>query len=273
MTGPRHRLLVWALLVAGLAPGVVSAAHAEAFAGPPPTPAVSAVQACALQTSPAPVALGAGAVESFIDRATAQALIERTQAQAGGKIDPDYVDNLRVAVRMDDGSRATVLVPKAMAVRVGDRVTVESSYRNAQLPCNYIPNLVTADLGPAPAQISSAPSSVPSQTVACTLQAPPVPNALGSGTVASFIDRTTAQALIGRTQAQAGGKIDPGYVDNLRVVVTMDDGGRATVIIPMSMAVRVGDRVAVQSSYRSAQLPCNYVPNLVTADLGPSPAP
>ena len=282
--GPRNRLLPWVLLVTGLSPGVAPAqpggaftVPAKAFADQAPAPAAAGAQACALQSSPAPAALGAGAVESFIDRATAQALIERTQSQAGGKIDPDYVDNLRVAVRMDDGGRATVLVPKTMVVRIGDRVAVQSAYRSAQLPCNYIPNLVTADLGPTPepaqTQISSALNSTASDTQACTLHTPPVPNALGSGTVASFLDRATAQALIGRTQAQAGGKIDPDYVDNLRVAVTMDDGGRATVLVPKAMAVRVGDRVAVQSAYRSAQRPCNYVPNLVTADLGPSPAP
>jgi hypothetical protein len=241
----------------------VSAAIGEASAGQ--------TQACALQVSPAPLALGGGVVESFIDHATAQAMIGRTQTQAGGKIDPDYVDNLRVAVRMDDGSRATVLIPKAMAVRIGDRVAVQSSYRSAKLPCNYVPNLVTIDLGPAPDQLAA--SSPGSGAQACALRAAPAPTALGGGVVESFIDRETAQALIGRTQAQAGGKIDPDYVDNLRVAVRMDDGGRATVLVPKAMVVQVGDRVAVESSYRSAKLPCNYVPNLVTADLGPSSAP
>jgi hypothetical protein len=254
-----------------------SGVRAQAAAQPAPAPAAPETQACALQASPAPIALGGGTVESFIDHDTAQALIGRTQAQAGGRIDPDYVDNLRVAVRMDDGSRATVIVPKAMAVRIGDRVAVQGSYRSAQLPCNYIPNLVTTDLGPAPesalAQVASASSPAGAEAQACALRSPPVPTALGGGTVESFIDRDKAQALIGRTQVQAGGRIDPDYVDNLRVTVRLDDGRRATVLIPKAMEVRIGDRVAVQGSYRNEKLACNYIPNLVTADLGPGSAP
>jgi hypothetical protein len=111
---------------------------------------------CALRTPPAPNALGAGVITAFIDHDRAIALVDRTQQQAGGKIDPDYIDNQRVTVRLDNGGRATVLIPKPMSVRLGDRVTVQGAYRNAQLPCNYIPNLVTADLGPSP---SPAPAT------------------------------------------------------------------------------------------------------------------
>jgi hypothetical protein len=277
MPGTLNRLITWSRAEALAAAAVVLCLllrPGPASAGPTPTAAApEQAQACALRTLPAPTSMGDGVVESFIDHATAQAMIERTQAQAGGKIDPDYVDNLRVAVRMDDGTRASVLIPKAMAVRVGDHVAVQSSYRNAQLPCNYIPNLVTADLGPALDLVAPASSPVGSGAQACALRAPPVPTAMGGGTVESFIDPARAQALIVRTQAQAGGKIDPDYVDNLRVAVRMDDGQRATVLVPKAMDVRVGDRVAVEGSYRNAKLPCNYIPNLVTVDLGPSPTP
>src|SRR6185312_10335923 len=161
------------------------------------------VQACALRAAPAPVALGNGTVQSLVERTEAEAMIVRTQAMAGGKIDPDYANNQRLAVTLDDGQRFTVLAPPGMVVHVGDRVAVQSSYRNAQLPCNYVPNLVTADLGSAPVPTSSAGPGEP----ACALRASPVANPLGSGTVAAYIDRERARALIGITQAQAGGKI------------------------------------------------------------------
>ena len=140
------------------------------FRSPPPAPApavpAAAAQAlpgaetlaCTLKSAPTPVALGAGTVYGFENRSISLARIQLTEQTVGGKIDPDYVDNLRVDVHLDSGRDIVFLVPKALAVRVGDRVTVQGGYRNAALPCNYIPNLITADLGPAPPRSVAAPT-------------------------------------------------------------------------------------------------------------------
>jgi hypothetical protein len=127
---------------------------------PPPAAAnalpAAATTACTLRISPSPSAMGAGTVTGFQTQALATAYIGLNEQQIGGKIDPDYVNNLRAEVRMDNGATANVVVPRAMAVRVGDRVTAQRGYRNALLPCNFIPPLVTADLGPG-----AAPSDTP----------------------------------------------------------------------------------------------------------------
>jgi hypothetical protein len=41
---------------------------------------------------------------------------------------------------------------------VGDRVTLQDTYRNMNLPCNYIPNLIVGDVGP---QTNAAPATTP----------------------------------------------------------------------------------------------------------------
>lgn len=105
---------------------------------------------CLLTMPAAPTGFGQGTVLSFEDHATSLARIKMTEARAGGQIDPDYVDNQRVTLRMGNGSYQIFLVPRTMHVNLGDRVMIQGGYRNINLPCNYIPNLITADLGPPP---------------------------------------------------------------------------------------------------------------------------
>jgi hypothetical protein len=117
-------------------------------------------QACTLRARPVAVNAGAGTVTGFESRAVSLARIPLTEQQIGGKIDPDYVDNLRVDVHLDSGANQSFVVPREMAVRVGDRVTAQGVHRNAALACNYFPPLITADLGPAAKPASSpAPDS------------------------------------------------------------------------------------------------------------------
>lgn len=68
------------------------------------------------------------------------------------------MNNQRVVVRLDDGRTRVMLVPAAMQVQVGDRVTLQDTYRNMNLPCNYIPNLIVGDVGP---QTNAAPATTP----------------------------------------------------------------------------------------------------------------
>src|SRR4051812_16203460 len=142
-------------------PKIAASPPVQLAALPPPThavtplvrPATPAPQSnvCLLVGPPAPNHFDAGKVVSFEDHATSLARIQLTQAHNGGQIDPDYVDNQRVTVELRSGQYVVFLVPKTMQVQVGDRVNVQGGYRNINLPCNYVPNLITADLGPAPA--------------------------------------------------------------------------------------------------------------------------
>jgi hypothetical protein len=86
------------------------------------------------------------------------ALIQTTQRKIGGLIDPDYADNQRVNVGLDGGVVRLVLVPKTMQVHIADTINWQEGYRNAKLPCNYIPALITADLGSQGA-VKSAPDA------------------------------------------------------------------------------------------------------------------
>jgi hypothetical protein len=144
-------------------------AATQVAAIPAPAASASASQAPAAQSSDVclsgwPTLPGSGpggVVMSFYDQATALNMIQVTQAQNHGKIDPDYVDNLRVQLRLPNGKPLVALVPKSMTVHVGDHVTFQGGYRVANLPCNYIPSLLTADLGNAPSSGTGMPPQQP----------------------------------------------------------------------------------------------------------------
>jgi hypothetical protein len=104
--------------------------------------------------SPTPQLIGLGTVIGFEDHALSLARIQVTEAQAGGKIDPAYIDNQRIIVQRPSGQTSVFILPKGMTVQIGDRVTLQNGYRNMALPCNYIPVEIATDIGPAPAQTS-----------------------------------------------------------------------------------------------------------------------
>jgi hypothetical protein len=86
----------------------------------------------------------------------------------------------------------------------------------------------------------------------------------GEGVVVSFLEAQDATATLARTEAQVGGSIDPKYVANRRAVIRMPNNAQTTVVVPAEVTLAAGDRVVFQSSHRSRDLPCSYVPNLVT---------
>jgi hypothetical protein len=105
---------------------------------------------------------------------------------------------------------------------------------------------------------------------ACALQQPDKPHAHGHGKVLGFEDRANARAGIAGREAQRGGAIDPGYVNDQRAYVRQDDGLVDVFDIPAGVTLHVGDRVRLQGSYRNAALACSYVPHLIFPDDGPS---
>jgi hypothetical protein len=105
--------------------------------------------ACEIQAPPAPTSLGAGTVTVLMNPAQIKANIEGGQAQLHGVMDPDYVNRTAVLVHLDSGLNQVGRLPPGQTAKVGDRVTLQSMYRNFALPCHYIPNVVTASLGPS----------------------------------------------------------------------------------------------------------------------------
>lgn len=128
-------------------------------------------QACRITAPGLPQHFGVGVVVGFENHDISLARIQLTQTQMGGKIDPAYIDLQRVHLRMPNGRIVTFIQPKNLTVRIGDRVTVQDSYRNVNLPCNYIPQQITSDLGPA--QNPPAPANGPTAPPADGDQAPP----------------------------------------------------------------------------------------------------
>ena len=85
-----------------------------------------------------------GTIIGFMTTDQALASIQLTQQRAGGSIDPAYISNTRVRVRVEGRRRISgVLVPENMQVHIGEHVTFITAHRNKALPCNYIPNLIT----------------------------------------------------------------------------------------------------------------------------------
>lgn len=140
----------------------ISAPAAPAAAPVPAEPAhVAALpdsqtpaQACGLRQPAGPYPMGLGTIIGFETPAQSLADIPRREARLGGTIDPAYVHDLRAMVRQDDGRVQGFDVLPGMTVNMGDRVTLQDSYRNQSRPCSYIPILITADSGPtaSPAQ-------------------------------------------------------------------------------------------------------------------------
>jgi hypothetical protein len=122
---------------------------------PAQTP-MSGAPACALHQPASPLPMGLGTIIALQDPVLSLADIPRREARLGGSIDPDYVHDLRAVVRQDDGRIQAFDVPRGMTVQVGDRITLQDSYRSTALPCSYIPILITANLGP-PATPTQAP--------------------------------------------------------------------------------------------------------------------
>jgi hypothetical protein len=171
------------------------------------------------------------------------------------------------AISVPPPMHAAIVPPAAL---VAPAPTSPAPVIPSPAPHNHIASLAPPPAAPASAQpqVQAAPASQPQ---ICLLVMPPAPQVFGSGMVIGFENHATSMARIQMTQAHTGGLIDPGYIDNQRVTVKIGNGHYQIFLVPRTMQVQLGDRVTVQGGYRNINLPCNYVPNLVTADLGQAP--
>ena len=109
---------------------------------------IQAPTACALREPEAPRPGGLGTVIGLQDPVVTRANIHMRETQRGGAIDPRYLNDLRVAVRQDNGIVDYFDVPPGMTAHVGDRVKLQGSYRSAASACSYIPHMAIPNDAP-----------------------------------------------------------------------------------------------------------------------------
>ena len=88
-----------------------------------------------------------GQIVGFLSRPQALKLLDRTQREVNGKIDPAYVNNLRAVIHLDGkpaGARVVVLVPQNMVVHYGEHVEALGGRPSRTLACHYVPNLIVS---------------------------------------------------------------------------------------------------------------------------------
>jgi len=70
-------------------------------------------------------------------------LFQRMQALRDLLVSPDYLDNVGVVFRDEQGVSWSVLVPHGLTVSVGDRIEVAAARLDPSRTCHYIPGLVS----------------------------------------------------------------------------------------------------------------------------------
>jgi hypothetical protein len=98
--------------------------------------------ACALQEPDAPRPRGLGTIIRIQDAAVARVDIPMREARRGGAIDPRFLNDRRAVVQRGDGNVDTFDVSPEMTANVGDRVSLQGSYRSMTSTCSYIPQMV-----------------------------------------------------------------------------------------------------------------------------------
>lgn len=87
------------------------------------------------------------------------------------------------------------------------------------------------------------------------------------GRIIAFIPPTQAMAMIPQSEKAANSKIDPHYVQNLRVVFRPDGAPMyvqpLAAVVPLGMNAYVGEQVLFIGGHASPNLACHYIPNLV----------
>jgi hypothetical protein len=104
---------------------------------------------------------GSGKIIGFLSQSEASDLLQRTEMQLRARINPHYLTNLRAVVEpsgFSGGRRYIAIVPKTLAVRVGDQIEYAGGYTDTSMPCHYIPNLISRVIEPpASADGTSSP--------------------------------------------------------------------------------------------------------------------
>lgn len=149
--GPTRGILitvVGALITAGIAtitlsPGLIGAARPGPPGAAPAVTSKAAVtqQTCNARLPSAPDQL-TGVVTGLISDEHALAITRSVEAQLGSKTNPAYPPLKHAWVRIFWGNQTLqtmAAIPVSLSVKIGDRVELNSRYRDPTLPCHFIP--------------------------------------------------------------------------------------------------------------------------------------
>jgi hypothetical protein len=96
-------------------------------------------QSCTAQLPGAPDHV-TGRVTQFVPAEQVLSATRAVEAQVGAKISPAYLPLRRAGIEGQNGSFSTMAaIPEYMTVKIGDLVELNSRYRDASLPCHFIP--------------------------------------------------------------------------------------------------------------------------------------
>src|SRR5262249_1494734 len=148
-------------------------AVAPAAAASPPARSAALQPGCNSPIPDTPTRIVAR-VTGFVSAEQALAATRAVEAQLGAKANPAYLSLPRVAAEgYPDSSRLKTMaaIPEQMTVKIGDVVELNTRYRDASLPCHFIPWMINrivdasaasqAAATPTPAQNSPATPGPP----------------------------------------------------------------------------------------------------------------
>jgi hypothetical protein len=93
----------------------------------------------------------------------------------------------------------------------------------------------------------------------CTSQIPDAPEHV-TARVTGVVPREEALAATRTVESQIGAKISPAYLTWPRVSAQLLTGQATLAAYPVSMTVKIGDLVELNTRYRDRSLPCHFIP-------------
>lgn len=163
-------------------------------------------------------------------------------------------------------STGVLLMAAATLPLLGSRVDVNALTADHLAVASSGPTIV-AGASHAQQTVPAVPGSDSSGAAGASCSLSLVPGSDGEGVVAGFLSPESAAALLTRTEASVGAKINPAFAQNLRASLSVKTGQgsrRVVALVPNGMIVKPGDRVAFTRGHRDMSLPCNYIPNLIS---------
>lgn len=145
-----------------------------------------------------------------------------------------------IALLYNDGTRAVLVLNKGKS---GER-----TFREAFADWDK-----TDRMAPGPAMQSEKVQS------GCTSQLPDAPQHV-TARVTGMVPSEEVLAATRAVESQIGAKISPAYRALPRVNAQLPTGQATLAAIPVSMTVKIGDLVELNTRYRDRSLPCHFIP-------------
>jgi hypothetical protein len=147
---------------------------------------------------------------------------------------------ISIALLYNDGTRAVLVLDKGKS---GER-----TFRDAFADWDK-----TDSVAPGPAMQSERAQR------SCTSQIPDAPQHV-TARVTGMVPSEEALAATRTVESQIGAKISPAYLTWPRVNAQLPTGQATLAAYPVSMNVKIGDLVELNTRYRDRSLPCHFIP-------------